>query len=208
MRWQDFKKNTYLIKTLIFNENISFAQCFAIKLPLQPSPRVCIPDLEVLHTSDFTYPHTTQVSRIISNFWTVTRAAPDPWLATTPGQPEHVSVTVLGEHMQSTQGAATALLPALWVLQHPLESKVSAPSTRDDSSANPGTFNNLTTSEIKFQFGYGVVLQFYPACSLVKRKTACVKSSSCKKKVCKLSFLVSSIWYFLKKTRLCSILQY
>lgn len=90
----ELKKNTYLIKTLIFNENINITECFARKLHLKPSPKGCIPDLEVLHTSDCTHPHTSQVSRIIINFWTVNRAAPDPWLATTPGQPEPMSVTV------------------------------------------------------------------------------------------------------------------
>lgn len=139
-----FKKNIYLIKTLIFNESICLIHCFAEKLPLKPSPKVCIPYLEVLNTSDFTHPHSTQVSRTISNFRTVKRSAPDPWLATTPRQPE----TVQGEHSHSH-----SILPALWVLQHSLQSEVSAPSTRDDRGANPGPFNNLTASEIKFPFG-------------------------------------------------------
>lgn len=47
------------------------------------------------------------------------------------------------------------------------------------------------------------------SCLLTCEEKDCLcQSSGCKNKMWKLSFPVSSIWYFLKKTRLCSILQY
>lgn len=59
--------------------------------------------------------------------------------------------------MQSIWDIATALLPA-WrdtglLEADPLESKVTALRIRNVRGANTGTFNKLTMSEVKFQFG-------------------------------------------------------
>lgn len=98
------------------------------------------------------------------------------------------------EYKGHSHSTPTSLVP-YYPAQHPLQSEVSALTIRDDRGANPGTFNTPTASEIKFQFGCRVLLQFYPACSLVKRET-CVKVQAARIRCASCHFLLAAFGIF------------